>query len=697
MGNRFTGFVRSEYNALPIDYYQAALAAKEQEGMSKLADMRQMLDYTAGVESVYNPDTELKQQHLSDMESKIAEIGKMNLRTPDALAKLQAVIGDRRVINDFVGIQRNTANYRTAMDNAKKYREQYGNDINIDPMMAAMQEYNSKGRDGFQAGFLSDSSISSFVDVNKGVQEVLEKMKPVKTEKVTPTGEWIYKVGNSELTMDQLVANAKLQLRDPKYATQLGLTNNYNLRRYGNGDTKAGAANYRDMNVQALTEKAAQLQQARLGYKPGSKEYVEIGKALEATQAKAKQMADLEGNALMRFAGEAMQDDLTLMAAAPFVQSEHTEDMKENPYALMRLKYGLMDANDARKQARKSAYDKEAIKYGLTIQDEINTVHATPISIPLVVDGKKTEQNMVNFDSMGGFVMEKMTQTISSLLKNTPQISDQFGKQFGEGGDKIQVTVPDKDGKPVQTTLQKAVEAGAAQIGYLPGTKEYYIQTDSGNYRVKSDLNMQRAMDNVYRMYDTNTPISQAAPDRVALSFDGKTQSPAFIWKERTDKGFEPKIFQQLHEGFDANGLTPKQFAQITNIPFSTNLAKNANNGFYVALEYDAKEQAAGLNSTMRLKRFMPYDEYKKLKDEGVITDNNSTSSVWSVQSGKMIPVEERGAGLQGDNIISKQLEFETQRGGILENIKKKMDKTKQSVNASMSVSRPSLNEDDDD
>jgi hypothetical protein len=690
MSNRFTPYVRTDYQALPIDYYQAALASKEQEHMQELNNDRQMLDYAGGIEAIYNPDKQLKEQYLSDVDSKIAELAaNKNLRTPEVLMKLNNIVNDRKMINDLVGIQRNTANYQKYLESKKAYQEKYGNDINFDPHEQRIAQYNQQGRDGFQSNFLSDSSINSYVDINEGIQKVLEKMKPQKLEKMSSDGQWLYKYGNETLTMNELLNVAAQQLKDPKYSTQLGLINNYNLRRYGGGDTQQGMLNYRDMNVQAMGEKVQQLQQQLGQYKPGTTEYKQLQQAIATIKSNSDDIKDLSGRELASYVNGAMPRDLALMAASPFVIDNHTEDIKDNPYALMRLKYSLADQNMARKQARDLANKKEMVGFNMKVQDEINTVNPTIFSAPMTLDGKSTYTPVVNFDKMGGFDMGDLSETVSALLRNTPTIMSADGSQAD--ANKITVYSPD-DKKNI--SLSEAVKRGFAQIGYVPGTKDYYIQSPSGNFRVKADLGMQQAMDKVYRMFDQETPLSAEAPARIPLSFDGKTQVPALVYKELGPNGFQPKIFAEMHQGFDAGKLKPKEFATLTGVDFNDNLAKNQPNGFYVALKYTATENNGG---TMALKRFMSYADYQRMLASGELTDKNvEHSSMWSVQNGKIIPVQEYEAGDAGQNIISNQIKFETQRGGQLENVKQKMRTQNMSVGVKAALQNSASNTDYD-
>ena len=165
MANRFNNYQNVDYVPLPLEAYQLAASTKEAENMAKLNSDKNAYDSMRAIEAIANPDVELKNHIINDINKQIGDLGAKNLKGSDVLMKINSIVTNPDYVNKLAAIYGNTKAYRDKIEMDGKYQEEFGNDINTLQSTDEWNTYNSKGMADFRPGMLRNYTPGKFIDV----------------------------------------------------------------------------------------------------------------------------------------------------------------------------------------------------------------------------------------------------------------------------------------------------------------------------------------------------------------------------------------------------------------------------------------------------------------------------------------------------------------------------------------------------
>lgn len=662
--NRFNQFVRTDYVGLPTDYYHMAVTASEEENRNALSQVGQVIDAARNVEAVYNPDKELKNSLLSDLDSKIAELSNENLTAPQTLMRIGQLVDDRDLIDGLSNIQGNTISYKAAMDSAKKYRETYGNDINLARMYDDIADYNKRDKAGFQSRFLRDYSPDKFTDIVGEIQKVLKDEKADGKTITQIGGQWMIKKGAEYISLDKLLGDAGIAVNDPKYQTQLNHLLYYNARNLGGGDPRVGYNAFYQTgkaNVsQLIDDMTTDLADLKKNNTKGKNDK-EIKKLEEQLSEYKDQASELDNMNPETFYRKSYMRDLAMMAAAPFDFYKETEDVNANPYALAAYRSNL-------------SYDKALKLYKRKRQDKLNdqTYYENlnrPRPISDVVDytdanGNKTTATVAYMTADGGYDMGRLSETIGALLNTNQKVLGLDGKEYDvsdlfggikKGDQKLSGT----------TAIKEGIKNGAIQIGVIPGTKEFVLTKDGHQYALKTDKDMDAVLSPIQSLFSTDKPVFSGEPGKMMLSLDGVNEYPVFYSKKITtdDKGVnhpDLRMWAGTSQTYKLKDLTTKDLKTITGSDASDASIQyikdrlTASRGIVINVQGyytrpDGNEEI--------VRRTYDADEFEKDMASGNLRVDKKTT-FYKDDSGNVQILQDVDPGVAGSNIIGSHLTF---------------------------------------
>lgn len=518
MANRFNQYQHVNYVGLPIDAYQMAAGAVEQENISQLQTAKSAYDGLQEIEASYNPDIALKGEILDNIRKQISGVANKNLKGTDTLMQIQKIVNDRNVIGKLADIQANTVNYKAALAANKKYVDDYGNDINIQPAVDQIESYNKLTSKDFKPGMLAGYTPGKFMDIVGDAQKLLKDAKGNSYEKVWSNGQYIYKSGLETLTEDELLKKAMPLFNDPKYATQLKNLSYYTLKNYGSTPAEA-LSNYNKSYVNSLNDEITRIvgkvkeYESLVKTKPGQGYEKLIEKGTKAIAELAKERDDTTNDTTGSIFSKNLKQGLAKSALSPYTYEKTIMSQMVDAFGLAKYKSGL-------------AFDNWRKKHEIEKKEEIERNPVNPIIGTVALkDGKGQDmtQAAAILSADGGFKMENIGQTIGFLVQSTPKLLD-------ENSNPVEMSFKNK--QELSNNIQQAIKNGQAVISYLPGKKEYMISmADGKKYRMPADLNMQQAMEPLYNMYSTN-PVWKEEQN---VSLDGKTLSKVIITRQEGD------------------------------------------------------------------------------------------------------------------------------------------------------------------
>jgi hypothetical protein len=488
--NRYNQYQKVDYVGLPIEAYQMVAGGLEAENMAKVAADKNAYDGLQDVEAVYNPDIQLKGKLLEELNTRITELGKKNLKGPDVLMELNKLVNDRHLTDKLSEIYGNTTNYKAAIAAEKKYREDYGNDINIQRGVDMRDAYNKLDANGFKSGVMAGYSPNKYVDVVGDMQKVLEKMKANGWEEDRLTGMWINKKGGTSVTMERLLASSGLMLNDPKYQSQLKDISYYNLKKYGGDqDPKKAILTYNKLQASALDEqlsKAAstmsELVKKRNATKD-DKEKAKYDKMIENGERGMKNLGLQRDAYKTDTTGGLFEQDvktsLSLAASSPFAYETSKDLLEANPFSLAKYKSDLAFNNEYKKWARDRQAELEDRKTLESLHEPSPVISTVQLGTPDNLAG-----SAVQFNQQGGYNAEALQKTAMNLVNTYNMGSDAKGAER-------KITVEDRE------DVAKSFKDGSGSINLIVETNQFEITTPTKTIRVPVDHKTQKELSNL--------------------------------------------------------------------------------------------------------------------------------------------------------------------------------------------------------
>lgn len=702
MSNRFNQYQNVDYVGMPLDAYAMALGAKESENLLGLQQAKSQYDLMGDIEAVHNPDRQLKEYLIGDVQRRVAELGKKNLKGSDVQLELNRIINDRTLITQLAGIQGNTMAYRSGLAANKKYEDESGNDINIARFGDEKAAYDKLGKEGFKAGFLGDYNPGKFIDITKDMHEALKMVEASGWTEDKVSGAWIHKNGRTYRDLQDLLSRESHILADPKYSKQLQNLMYYKLRPYGAAEGMKGAAmNYNQNQAKLLDEQitntiadlaSLKSKQANASdkLKPTFEKGIEDGGKLikQLSAQRDKYLTDQDG----RSAQEDLLQGIAMGGAAPFVFSKSIDEVRPNEFATI----------NARSAAELSNWRyKHRITRGEELQDraemnrEIKSLDAiTPTVMPIFKPGTKGKEytTAILFDGKGGLDPEKISQTILGLMNGGHDVLDENNNSVDDAYHLFKSDTPTGTMKD----LRKSLAEGKVSYYYLPESKEFMIGVEGKNYTIAADLKTQQVMDPIYRLSGKDvTNVHMDGLPSVNISLDGRSDPQKMYYSRDTQGGttdaylplyVQDKNGNKAEARYPLKSLNQDQYEQIVGKGFSLEQAKPLRTGIYVGISgefvnqtnYEGKitqGEANNLFGVTNRKMLISIDELDKLKKDNPEFNLNDANYFYvddlnSDRSPHIQPLNKIADEVGTPNFISKHFEFHTLPGNSLYNLR---------------------------
>lgn len=368
MAGRYDHFVRTQYVPSPVEYMQMAVSSQEQEQGQKLAEVGQAYDQAYNIQAAFDNDRQVRDEILGGIRQQTEEIAKGDVSSPELMAKYNRLVRDRKTVETLAGVQGNAMDYYRLMDEAKKYRTEYGNDYNVTPILAQMKQYGASGKEGFKAGAFSGTSVDKYIDVVKDIQGVLKDVKADVTDIEQSNGRYIIRTKDGSLDLETLMSKAGIQMNDPKYQKQIQNMLFHNAYTVGGGDTEKGYQKFRDHAIENTDAQISSIEKqlALLSKDKTRVKDVEAGtKALQELRDRRNKLTKMKD-----YSGEYAKDymqNMALIAASPYAHKDFLQSMKGDPYGMI----------DARGRWQKKLQDEKLKK----LKQEFNPNPDIPLPV----------------------------------------------------------------------------------------------------------------------------------------------------------------------------------------------------------------------------------------------------------------------------------------------------------------------------
>jgi hypothetical protein len=339
MANRFDQYVRTQYVPSALEYMQMGISNAEQDQSQQLAQLGMAYETAFNVDAAFDNDRQVRDEILGNIRNQVDDLVKnKDLSSPQAMAQYRRLISDRKNIDQLAAVHGNAQDYNRLMGEFQNYRKEYGNDYNVTPIMAQMKEYGASGKEGVRRGAFAGVTVDKYVDVVKEIQGVLKEVDADVQDIEVKNGRYWVRTKNESIPLDKLMANAGLQLQDPKYQKQIKNILFHNAYTTGEGDIQKGYRTYRDAAIRSADEQISSIENY-LAKLPKDKQY---DKDREAVTNQLKSLRDRKGT-LQKLTEDQYDDfyanqymeNMALMAAKPFEKRNISVTHKADEFDLI--------------------------------------------------------------------------------------------------------------------------------------------------------------------------------------------------------------------------------------------------------------------------------------------------------------------------------------------------------------------------
>lgn len=216
MSTRFSQWHNTEYVPLPVDYYMQAGLQNDQKIEGELQNTTAALASYKALQPIGADAQALHEQVLGNMRSDIEDVAKSNVKSPDAMMRLNSIIQNPTYIGSLSKIAKHAEYYKQASDAAKEYVKKYGNQVNAAPFYEQMQDMaNEKGDpNNFNySRFAGMDAVPAYIETQKEVDDVVSKMKPGSRVWDEVGGKYIVLNSLKELTPERIASAVQHEFR----------------------------------------------------------------------------------------------------------------------------------------------------------------------------------------------------------------------------------------------------------------------------------------------------------------------------------------------------------------------------------------------------------------------------------------------------------------------------------------------------
>jgi NACalpha-BTF3-like transcription factor len=178
MANRFTRWAPTQYVPLPIDYYQSALAYKEQKTQESLDKIDAILAGYGSIEPISKDPQALYEQTNEKLRKDVMEIAKQNLDTPSAQRAVNKIINAPETVDVYDKVLTDALYGAEARKNLQEY-------LKKNPEVNAAEYLSRFARLDLEKGdptkfdpnrFKNMPVLSDYYDLNKRIEEGIGRL-----------------------------------------------------------------------------------------------------------------------------------------------------------------------------------------------------------------------------------------------------------------------------------------------------------------------------------------------------------------------------------------------------------------------------------------------------------------------------------------------------------------------------------------
>lgn len=239
MSTRFSQWRNTDYVGLPTETYLQSGLVQDQRIETELQKSSAALAEYKSLQAVGANAQAYQNQIMSELKTRLEGLAKENLKSPDALMKMQSIIADPTFVGGLKQIAKDTEYFKLAQKAAMDYEKESGNRINATPFYRAYNELMNETGDPtkFNATrFAGMESVPKYLEIQKEVDAVIKEMKP-------GTRVWDYTKGvydviktREELTPDRILNAVQHEFRSRK-DIQSQLQRNIEYDSYSSGNS----------------------------------------------------------------------------------------------------------------------------------------------------------------------------------------------------------------------------------------------------------------------------------------------------------------------------------------------------------------------------------------------------------------------------------------------------------------------------
>ena len=178
MANRFTRWAPTAYVPLPIDYYQSALAYKEQKTAASLEKINAIIAGYGAIDPL-SPDAQaLYDETTAKLREGVAAVSKQDLETPAANRAINKILSDPTIVDNYDKVLTDALYGAEAKKNLNEY-------LKKNPKVNAAEYLSRFDQLGLEEGksanfdpnrFRNMPVLSDYYDINKRIEEGIAKL-----------------------------------------------------------------------------------------------------------------------------------------------------------------------------------------------------------------------------------------------------------------------------------------------------------------------------------------------------------------------------------------------------------------------------------------------------------------------------------------------------------------------------------------
>lgn len=386
MSTRFSQWRNTEYVGLPVESYLQAGLVKDQridtelqKTSAALAEYKSLQALGANAEAYQN-------EIMSGIKTQLEDLAKGNLKSPEALMKMQSIVTNPTYINGLKQIAKSTEYFKIAQKAASDYKKESGNDINSAPFYQAYKELMDETGDASKFNpnrFAGMDSFPKYIEVQEKINSIVKEMKP--NTMVWSSKDGGYRRINSieELTDERIRDAVQYELRNRKdLQTQFARNIQYDALQRGSNISDMGLGIKEEYKGQAneLESQLSIYKQDPIGYakklKLDPKKLAIQAANTEAQIAQLKQLAELDPEAAVNYK---YSNDIATGASKLYAYKKDDFSEKADAFQLQQNAFANQRQRDAQAAAEQAALvngNTAMVNLGIVMGDSAETAEA---------------------------------------------------------------------------------------------------------------------------------------------------------------------------------------------------------------------------------------------------------------------------------------------------------------------------------